>query len=178
MQSAFTIGRIDLRLLCEVDEKLYCNLYADAETMRFIGPPLSIERAAKSFRMALSLIRREPVRHLFFAVVETATQRAIGIGSLQQIDPVRRRAEVGIMIEARYRARGFATDGLTALVAYAHAKLPVDEVWAQIAAAHTVVERLVISVGFSPSGEVAEDGLSGWRIWSAHSQSWRRHDAS
>jgi RimJ/RimL family protein N-acetyltransferase len=166
-------GRIALRALGGADELLYCHLYTDAETMRFIGPPLSHERATRSFHAALVLSSRLPARQLFFAVVEIATQRAIGIGSLQGIDPPQRRVEVGIMIDAAARSHGYATEGLADLVAYAFEMLAVDEVRAHIAAAHTVVERLVISVGFSPHGVLAGDGGRDQRIWCAHRHSWQ-----
>jgi RimJ/RimL family protein N-acetyltransferase len=166
-------GRIGLRTLEQVDESLYGHLYTDAETMRFIGPPLSAERAARSFRAALALTNRQPARQQLFAVVEIATQRAIGIGSLQGIDPQQRRVEVGIMIEAAARSHGYATEGLACLVQQAFRTLPVDEVQARIAATHTVVERLVISVGFSPHGDMAGDDGRELRLWRVHRGSWQ-----
>lgn len=167
---------LKLRPLCEDDEALYCDLYCDTETMRYIGPPMSRDRAARSFRTALRLTRRQPIEQLFFTILEKATQQSIGICGVQHFDARRNRIEAGIMIAAAWRARGFAKEGLSALVTQAFALFPIEEVRVQIAADHAVVERLVISVGFSPSGEAAAGGESPrQRIWSACRQAWRHN---
>ena len=48
-----TDRRFDLRLLSADDEPLYRSIYSDAETMRYVGAPLSDAEAAASFRAAL-----------------------------------------------------------------------------------------------------------------------------
>lgn len=163
-----------MRPLSDTDEALFCELYCDPQTMRFIGPPLSGDRAALSFRKALELTRRPAAGRLFWTLIEKVPQQTIGICSIQQLDARRRRAEAGIMIKPAARSQGFAREGLAALVSHAFAMLPLDEVWLETAAAHFVVERLVLGVGFSPSLAAAGGGEhSGQRTWSAFRRSWR-----
>lgn len=164
-------ARLKLRSLSESDESLYCELYGDAQTMRFIGPPLSPDRAARSFRKTLDSTRRHPVEQLILAVIDEAAQQAIGICSIQQFDAHRRRAEAGIMLKPASHTRGLAKECFRALITYAFAMFPLDEIWSQIAADHSVAERVLIGVGFSRSDE-SRGERPGQRIWSAYRESW------
>lgn len=171
--NGFDTQRLHIRPLSESDEPLYCGLYTDAETMRFIGPPLTLLCATRSFHAALRLTRRQPAKRLFFTLVHKTTLQTVGICSVQGIDASQRRAEAGIIIAPASRAHGFAAEGLSALVTRAFDVLPIDEVWVQIALDHAIVERLVISVGFSQGGEIAPTHeRKAQRIWSAFRQSW------
>lgn len=184
----FDTIRLKLRSLCESDERLYCELYGDARTMRFIGPPLSLEQAVRSFRRTLASTRRHPVQRLILTVIDTDAQQAVGICGIQQFDAVGRRAEVGIMLKPALHARGFAKECLGALIAQAFAMFALDEIWAWAAADHCVAERLVIGVGFSPSDGpesdrsesdrlASRDGGPGRRVWSVYRESWS-HNAT
>ena len=165
--------RLDIRPLSECDETLYCELFTDADTMRYIGPPMSPDRAARSFRIAVALTRRRPARRLFFTVAMRSAQRKIGICSLQQIDPIQRRAEVGVVLKSFARAQGVAREILRALVEQALTSLPVDEIWLQYSQDHQLAERLFIAAGLSRRPDPAAYGEGpDKRVWAAHRQSW------
>jgi RimJ/RimL family protein N-acetyltransferase len=168
----FSSMRLRMRPMTTMDEALYCELFTDARTMRYIGAPLSPERARRSFR---GYIRSElsPVNRVFIAIVEKITARPLGILTIQQLDERRRRVEAGIMLKRLAHARGYAREALAALVARAFAVLPIDEVWVGFAADHRVVERLVVSVGFERSyNAAAREDARGSNIWSATRDSW------
>ena len=163
--------RLDLRPLSECDETLFCELFTDADTMRYIGPEMSPDRASRSFRMAVALTRRR--KRLFFTVALRSAQRKIGICSIQQIDPIRRRAEAGVVLKSFARAQGYAREILRGLVARALATLPVDEIWLQYSAEHSLAERLFVAAGFSRRLDPSAYGEgSNKRIWSAQRGSW------
>lgn len=160
--------RLDIRPLSDCDETLYCELFTDADTMRYIGPPLSPERAARSFRKAVALTRRLPAERLFFTVAFRSAQRKIGICSLQQIDPIRRRVEAGVILKSCARAQGVAREILRAFVVRAFATLPVDEVWLQYSAEHSITEQLFVDAGFARRLDPVDyGGGHGKRVWSA-----------
>jgi RimJ/RimL family protein N-acetyltransferase len=163
--------RLSLRPLSEGDAALYCDLYGDPDTMRFVGPPLSRERAQRNFRKAVAS-QRHPLERLFLVIVEKASQRAIGMSALQNFDARRRRVEAGIMLGCESRGRGFAKEGMSALLTYAFAIFPVDEVWVQHAADHSIAKRVPISLGLSRNTDAANDDGSGKFIWSAYRESW------
>jgi RimJ/RimL family protein N-acetyltransferase len=162
-----------MRPLGPQDGALYCHLYTDEETMRFIGAPMTPERAARSFNSALAGMNRDPIERLFLTVVEKASQQDIGICSLQNFDAQRRSVQGGVMFVARARARGYSKESITGLIQEAFAHLPVDELWVQFAAGHIVVERAVISVGFERRRDAApEDGPQQRSVWCVRRDSW------
>ncbi|MFL6601518.1 MAG: GNAT family N-acetyltransferase [Steroidobacteraceae bacterium] len=165
--------RLDIRPLSECDEALFCELFTDADTMQYIGPRLSPERALRSFRLAVGFTRRLPAQRLFFTVAVRSLERKVGICSLQQIDPVRRWAEAGVVLKSSARAQGFAREILRALASRAFTEFPVDEVWLQYSAAHALAERLFVAAGFSRCPDPAIYGEApGKRVWSVHRSSW------
>jgi RimJ/RimL family protein N-acetyltransferase len=167
--------RLIMRPLSEDDATLYCDLYGDPDTMHFVGPPLSRERAERSFRIVLASRDRRPVVRLVLAIVEKASQQAIGIGGYQDFDVRRRRVEAGMLLKPESRGRGFGKEGLGALVTHAFAVFPVDEVWIQHAAENRIARRVPISLGFSHGIDaVASDERPGQCFWSAYRQSWHR----
>ncbi|HEY0684084.1 MAG TPA: GNAT family N-acetyltransferase [Steroidobacter sp.] len=169
-----------MRPIVDSDVALFEHLYTDAETMRYIGPPLTPERAAKSFRSALAGMRRQPIERLFLTIVESATRTDVGICSLQYFDAGKRTVEVGMMFIGPARAKGYSKEGLLALIPAVFAHLPVDELWLQSAADHVAVQRLVLSVGFARRGEVVrQDAAAGnapangqRSAWSVRRDSW------
>jgi RimJ/RimL family protein N-acetyltransferase len=168
----FETPRLRVRPLAADDVALYCDLYTDAQTMRFIGPPLSVERAT---RLLHRYLRLPPAadQPLLFAILEKQTGNGLGICSIHQLDERKRRAEVGIMLKAALHGRGFGKEGLAALVRQAFAILPVDEIGVRVAADHSVVERLVVSVGFARrtgSGTGGEPHAT--HFWSVCRDSW------
>lgn len=162
-----------MRPLAPQDSSLYCHLYTDEETMRFIGAPLSPERAARSFNSALAGMKREPIERLFFTVVEKASRQDVGVCSLQNFDAQQRTVQAGVMFLASARAQGYSKESFIGLIRRVFAHLPVDELWVQFAAGHIVVERAVISVGFDRRHDgTREDGPPQRSTWSVHRHSW------
>jgi RimJ/RimL family protein N-acetyltransferase len=164
--------RLSMRPLSEDDATFFCDLYGDPQTMRFVGPPLSRERAQRSFRNALAARHRRPPDRLFLIIVEKASRQAIGVSALQCFDARGRRMEAGMMLGSAGRGRGFGKEGLRALVTHAFATFPVDEVWIQHAAANSNARRVPVGLGLSRNTHAAYDDGSGKFIWSAYRESW------
>lgn len=166
--------RLILRSIREGDEELYCSLFCDSETMRFIGPPWTRAEAARAFRGALEAMRAEPPRGLFMTVFDKRGQRPNGLCTLQNFDPSRRRAELGMMLLPTGRAHGAATEALVAFLAHVFATLPFDEIWARFAVDHAAARHTAASGGLIRNAPAAPEDLAAglWR-WSAHRSSWR-----
>jgi RimJ/RimL family protein N-acetyltransferase len=158
-----------MRSLSPGDEDLYCALYGDPDTMRFIGPPLSREPALRNFHKVLASLGRQPVECVMLAIIETTRNRRIGIGALLDFDPERRRVEVGMMLASEGRGRGYGKEGLCALVNYSFATFEVDEVWLQHDANSAAAVGPPASLGLLQSTDPARPGKS---IWSAYRHTW------
>ena len=150
-----------MRPVVEADAALYCDLYCDPDTMRFVGPPLTREQAQRNFRKVL-----KSTDCVLLVIVEKASNQSIGIGAFLDFDTDRRRVEAGMMLLAGARGRGFGREGLRGLIDYALVTFAVDEVWIQHAADNMDARRVPVSLGLShntPSG-------SGKLVWSAYRQ--------
>jgi RimJ/RimL family protein N-acetyltransferase len=169
---SFATERLHIRPVTEADESLYCALYTDSETMRFIARPLSPECAASSFQAALRMTGRRPLRQLYLALIDRQTQRGAGICSLQGIDPMLRRAEAGLVVAPDFRGGGFGGEAVRALLTIGFTALSLDEIWAQTPGNHGRAERLLISEGFTPSGGGKAEQEPGQRLLSAFRTSW------
>jgi RimJ/RimL family protein N-acetyltransferase len=172
---AFLTGRLHVRPLIHADEDLFRVLYTDPETMRFIGPPLSQDGVIRTFQTALRLTNRVPTTQYLLAMVCRTTLHSVGICSIQGIDAARRRAEAGMIIKPAARRLGLAEECLIALVTTAFGRLPIDEVWAEVARDNAVVERLMMRVGFSRTGKPGPGHCRPEHvIWSALRRAWPR----
>ena len=166
--------RLILRSIRESDEELYCGLFCDPETMRFIGPPWTRAEAARAFRGVLDATRATPPRALFLVMVPRTAQEPIGLCSLQNFDPAGRRIEMGVMVASQVRARGLASEALIAVIAHAFATMPVDEVWVRIALHHAACERTAEIIGLVRHAQAAPEDLArNVSRWSAYRGSWR-----
>ena len=159
----FDTPRLHIRPLAAADQQLYAELYSDPETMRYIGAPLTRQRAERSFR---KLLGSDPssAAGLVLAIVERATGHAIGLCSVQNIDLSSSTAEAGIILRAQARSRGYSREGLGAVVEHAFRTLQLREVWVQISADYAIVRRLVASVGFTRCDGRA-DGAPRVEVW-------------
>ena len=168
----FETERFLLRPLVAGDSALFQGLYTDADTMRFIAPPLSVERAEKSFQKIVVRQRESSLNGRFLAILGKKTQQPLGICGTSQYDVDARRVEVGIVLRPEARAMGVAREALAALVKRIFVGWPVDEIWVQCSTEYPAVERMVLSVGFTPRTEIAEEqGGLPKRIWSVHRSS-------
>ena len=165
--------RLLMRPLSEDDATFYCDLYGDPHAMHFVAPPLSRERAERSFRIVLASLARRRIGRLSLVIVEKASQQEIGIGGYRDFDARRRRVEAGMILKPESCGRGFGKEGLGALVTHAFAVFPVDEVWIQYAAENRNAAGVRVSLGFSHGTDAAgSDEKPGQCFWSAYRQSW------
>jgi RimJ/RimL family protein N-acetyltransferase len=165
--------RLKLRLLDAGDEALFCGLYTDPETMRFVAPPLSATQAISHFRKIVIRQCEPSLEGRFLAVLEKATCQPVGICGTSQHDVDALRLEVGILLTSEARGRGFAREALTVLMKEIFAMSPVQEICVRFSAQCPAVERLNIRIGFTPcADEVQGEGLMAKRVWSVHRSPW------
>jgi RimJ/RimL family protein N-acetyltransferase len=169
----FASERLLLRSLRECDEELYCQLFCDPDTMRYIGPVWTRAQAARAFRSALEMMLATPARGLFLVLTLKADGRPVGLCTLQNFEPGGR-AELGMMLVPSGRASRVATEALIAVLAQVFATLPFDEIWVRFAVDHEAAVRTAVSGGLVRHAEARPEDLDAklWR-WSAYRCSWR-----
>jgi RimJ/RimL family protein N-acetyltransferase len=170
----FASERLLVRSIRESDLELYCQLFCDRETMRYIGPPWTRTAAVRAFHGAIEATRSTPPRAQFLTLTTKDAQQPVGLCTLQNFDPFRRQIELGVMLVSAGREQGLATEALIAVIAHAFATLSVDEVWVRFAIDHLACERLALSVGLVRYAAASPEDLAAnlWR-WSACRGAWR-----
>jgi [ribosomal protein S5]-alanine N-acetyltransferase len=168
---AFETARLQMRSLDENDESLHCELYTDAETMRFIHPPLSPERALRMFREMIAQ-PRPAAGPFLFAIGDKISQVALGICAVVAVDTGIKHAEVGVMLKSDARGLGYARESLAGTVEHVYRTFPVQRVWVECSALNPVVERMVGSIGFLLDETGAGVGPLLQRTWSVRRSSW------
>lgn len=169
----FETARLFLRPLDLGDKALFCGLYTDPETMRFIGPPLSTEQASNRFRKIVMRQREPSIENRFLAVIEKATQQSIGICGTSHHDRQAQRLEVGVVLRREGRNRGVAKEVLAALVRRIFAASSIDEIEVKFSTENQAAGQLVISLGFTPCADTAgKPGLLSECRWSVYRSSW------
>lgn len=83
----------------------------------------------------------------------SSTGEAVGTADLFEIDPLNRRAGVGILIhDPAQRGRGYAADAVEVLCRYAREVLGLHQLWCQADAGNTASLRLFRAAGFTACG--------------------------
>ena len=146
---AFETERLRARPLSERDASLYCDLYSDAWTMRYIGPPLARETARRSFRRALALQRKRPIEWLFVVYEERTEGSAVGFSSIPRFGRRAKRLEVGIMLRESARGQGYAREALAGLARHLFAIMPVDQLYMACSPDNAAMRKLAAALGFT-----------------------------
>ena len=128
----------------------------------------------KAFQAAVRAADLEPIREIFFSVRSKLTLEDLGICSIQRIDQIHRRAEVGLMLYPHAQRLGLGKEIVGTLSRTALATLPVTEIWAQFSEDNRPAAALFNSMGFQVMRrETVDSGAMHVRnqAWSLYSPS-------
>ena len=89
-------------------------------------------------------------------LIENSTGSVVGIVDLMSFDPRHMRAEVGIVIQNKYRRMGYARAALQRTVTYATHTLNLHQLYAIVPAANNASLGLFENIGFERTAELKE----------------------
>jgi RimJ/RimL family protein N-acetyltransferase len=147
-----------MRALSQCDQALFCRLYTDPESMRFIGRPFSQTRALAAFRSTLESLR-EGNGACFFAIVPKASKRAVGLCAIQPVARTAQRAEIGIMLASEGRGLRYGAEAICGLATAAFRALPIDRLWVQYHPANMAAKLLFARLSFLPEPDARPRGV-------------------
>ena len=140
--------RLTIRPLAEQDRVMYCALYTDPELMQFIAPVLSVEKAQRSFDIALRLSQQQPFKQLFLALY--LQEAAVGMVGFNAVDPDRKLAEIGVLLTKSGIGFGFGQEALAAVSQRFLQLMPDFMLYTDINPNNTAAQHMVRQVGFLP----------------------------
>lgn len=89
-------------------------------------------------------------------MVETGNGEVVGIADIVDFDPRHRRAEIGLVIMARHRRKGYAAATIRQMVDYADRVLHLHQLYAYIDCANTSSLELFLKTGFSQNEKLKD----------------------
>lgn len=154
---AVSTQQFSLRPISQGDEPLYRALYCDAETMRYVGLPLSFDEAARSFRSAVRQTATYPAEAQFLVVVDATDGEDLGICGVRYGLPRLGMAEVGIMLTGGARRLGLSHDAFGSFIDHVFSTTAVLQVWVRYSEGHEAVDRMMLGLDFRMGAEWPED---------------------
>ena len=91
-------------------------------------------------------------------MIENVEGTCVGMVDLVNFDPRHSRAEVGVVIQERYRRRGYATEALRLALDYAREVVYLHQVYGVVSVENEVSLKLFRSLGFE-DGVILKDWL-------------------
>jgi len=153
----FETARLRIRPMQASDHALYCDVYTDAETMRFVGPALSPVRARSLFRKAIAMMHDDPVEWVFLVIEDKASARSLGLCGLPNFDAEASRPEIGMMLCGNARGQGYSVEALGGLVRQVFLLLPAREIRVVFSPDHVAAIRMLRQLGFTPVADSGEE---------------------
>jgi ribosomal-protein-alanine N-acetyltransferase len=170
--------RLSMRSLSSADEALYCELYTNAEVMRFVGAPLTRQSASEGFKKSLELMNKPEFERRVVVLMDRASQQPIGISSIRMVDAKKGRAEVGTLLKPGAHEKGFAQECSTALITQAFTRPQVKELVAYSVKDNAAIERLLEDLGFERGGAVRSSAGRPPRVrWTISRNEWSKRCA-
>lgn len=151
-------ARFRLRPIAANDLLLYQEIYCNPDTMRYVGPPLSITEATRSFHAAVKQTAAPNTSTRFLVVVAKDSGLGVGICGVCFGVPGWGSAEIGMMLTCSARSKGFSGEVLEGVAEFVFSTSNVTQVWVRYLAEHVAAERLVQSLGFTIGAESPPDG--------------------
>jgi len=130
----FETERLLIRPISQQDQALYCSLYSNDKTMKFIGLPLTVAKASRAFN---SIIKKQKLNNLYqtlWVIVFKACQSKVGIVATSQtnlsINKQLDETEIGILLLNQYTGLKIGTEALKSLMRYLKHKTLVTKLHA------------------------------------------------
>ena len=150
-------GQIRLRALEPEDLEVLCRWENDSSLWEVGSTLAPFSRYILKNYIAESDRPLYEVRQLRLIIELEEERKAIGIVDLFDFDPHANRAACGILLDRDYQGRGWATQALRLLIAYAFDRLALHQLYVHIPVTNLPSHRLFLRCGFQPTG-----CLKGW----------------
>ncbi len=98
-------------------------------------------------------------KELRLIIEVTNTNNSIGIIDLFEFDPLHKRIGLGILLDSKYREKGYASKSIKMVIDYCFIVLEINQIWCNIDADNIKSIKLFKNLGFKQNGV-----LQNWKI--------------
>ena len=148
--------RLCLRWIEERDADALFEVFADPQVTRYWSSPAWTERAEAARLIAdiRACFARGDL--LQWGIARLDDDRLVGTCTLAQLDPTHGRAELGFALGSSHWGRGYATEALTRLLAFAFEELELHRIEADVDPRNAKSVALLERLGFRREGYLRE----------------------
>ncbi len=147
---SFSSERLFIRPLAEEDKELYCSLYTDAKTMRYIVEPFSQKKAEKAFAISVKKNKQDDPNFYTWTVINKTNEKKIGITSLYKMlgKEILEHHEVGIMLLPLYTGKALGKESLKATIGFGFQNLRMSQINIRFNKSNIAIKELSLNLGF------------------------------
>ena len=156
----FPIGteRLVLRRFQSLDAKDLSGLMSDSATLRYLAwKPMSLEDAEEWIAGQSRLRFPKPEGYCYFAIEATQAAKVIGLVTFWFVPQEFNLAQFEIIIHPDWQRKGYATEAVRGLLAYAFKGLRARRIIADCDARNVAARRLLLKVGLRQESECIQD---------------------
>lgn len=144
--------RIAFRPLAEEDRELFLELFTCPQTMRYVGPALSAERATVVFNSLVG--GHAPIALRYWVLLAPSSGMRLGLASLEAGSTV----AFGLMMRSGARGQGLGREAFDVLLAEATTAAGDSRLVVRVDPKHPIMARWVRDAGFEWLGEAVGAG--------------------
>jgi len=146
----FKWRQLQIKPITGSDLSLYLELYCNPRVMRFVGEPLTENKAVESFKHALLYNERPEGDRLFLTVKHIDDAAPAGIVSISHFDREQKIVEIGSMLKPSQHGRFIGKESVIALMARITQVLNIDHFLLDIQPGNLPALRAARIMGFKP----------------------------
>lgn len=158
--------RLIMRPLMPEDELLYCGLHTDPQVMRYVGKPLSLMIAQRSFVLACEQSADPGDAYRVWSIRTREPVTDVGLIGVRQVERQHklRVGEIGALLRLDVQRMGFAREAAEALITHIFRHTDYEYLVAQHDPAHQRALNGALKLRFDAASESTSDGLRQWQI--------------
>lgn len=157
--------RLQLRRIHSTDLDGVLAMRGDAETMRYIPRPLVTTPEEGLAHIAMIEDAWEKNTAINWVITLKGADDFMGIIGLYRIQAENHRAELGYMLLPGYHGKGYATEAIAAVLAYAFEEVHFHSIEAVIDPDNGASERVLQKNGFVKEAHILENELWEGKFW-------------
>jgi diamine N-acetyltransferase len=143
-----------LRALEPEDLDILYEWENDSELWKYGSTLTPYSKFALRDYLARSLQNILHSRQLRLMAVEKKSQFIVGTIDMYDYDPINQRAGIGILLDARFRRKGFGTEMLHLSAEYAFRFLHLKQLYAYVPVSNTPSFKLLCKCGYKQTGTI------------------------
>jgi RimJ/RimL family protein N-acetyltransferase len=154
----FETARLYVQHFTKDDLEGFYRLNSDAEVMRYIRKPKTLDECRRFLRETVRGYQARPWLGRF-ATFEKATQQYVGSFSLLNWKDNPSQIHIGYAFLKEHWGKGYATELTQQGIGFAFKKLPITILYAMTEPGNEASKHVLRKCGFTQSEDITEDGV-------------------